>query len=394
MKCLRAVSTLDGTVPAAMSTRASEPAPAARASESSVAQNRAALAQRLSAVDQGGRDMIAAKRAAVGAHDELGIWNAHETTRGTVAVQRDSVMKDRTHIFLSPHLDDAAISCGGLISKLSTQGSTVCVVGVYDAASEADIRISPNKTLESAKKMRQEEDRRALHPLGVETVHLGMTSRSNREPPLKNDLRVFTAPKEGAKAYRNVTSLRKKLNELLEGKENVNLYCPLGAGNHFDHVEVFYAVYGMRNELARRKINILFYEDGYVLFGNRVRKRHPVTAQRTIPFWRSPNTSSLKCFIMSQVIGCSVNTRSIADGFLREFDASDFKLRVENVDGHFESKLKMYGAYESQMKQFGGIQFFRKPLARLHRYWGGEAYWVLRTAPPDCEALDGMRRTP
>src|SRR5262245_1026498 len=43
-----------------------------------------------------------------------------------------------THIFISPHPDDAALSCGGLIASLRELGQAVTIVSVYSAGADAD----------------------------------------------------------------------------------------------------------------------------------------------------------------------------------------------------------------------------------------------------------------
>jgi LmbE family N-acetylglucosaminyl deacetylase len=42
------------------------------------------------------------------------------------------------HLFLSPHPDDAALSCGGLIELLHVRGERVVIVSVYSGASDLD----------------------------------------------------------------------------------------------------------------------------------------------------------------------------------------------------------------------------------------------------------------
>ena len=43
-----------------------------------------------------------------------------------------------THIFISPHPDDAALSCGGLIASLRELGQAVTIVSVFTAGADAD----------------------------------------------------------------------------------------------------------------------------------------------------------------------------------------------------------------------------------------------------------------
>jgi LmbE family N-acetylglucosaminyl deacetylase len=44
-----------------------------------------------------------------------------------------------THVFISPHPDDAALSCGGLIASLRELGQNVAIVSVFSGGPrEAD----------------------------------------------------------------------------------------------------------------------------------------------------------------------------------------------------------------------------------------------------------------
>lgn len=41
-----------------------------------------------------------------------------------------------THVFVSPHPDDAALSCGGLIASLRDRGEEVTIVSVFSGAGD------------------------------------------------------------------------------------------------------------------------------------------------------------------------------------------------------------------------------------------------------------------
>jgi LmbE family N-acetylglucosaminyl deacetylase len=51
-----------------------------------------------------------------------------------------------THVFVSPHPDDAALSCGGLIARLRDRGETVTILTVYSGAGIGD-RLTPYQRL-------------------------------------------------------------------------------------------------------------------------------------------------------------------------------------------------------------------------------------------------------
>jgi hypothetical protein len=47
------------------------------------------------------------------------------------------------HLFLSPHMDDAVLSCGGLIYQLTQAGEAVTVISVMAGDVPPDVAISP-----------------------------------------------------------------------------------------------------------------------------------------------------------------------------------------------------------------------------------------------------------
>jgi len=43
-----------------------------------------------------------------------------------------------THVFVAPHPDDAALSCGGLIASLRELGQSVTILTVYSGTGDRD----------------------------------------------------------------------------------------------------------------------------------------------------------------------------------------------------------------------------------------------------------------
>ena len=43
-----------------------------------------------------------------------------------------------THVFVAPHPDDVALSCGGLIGSLRELGQNVAIISVFSGAGGAD----------------------------------------------------------------------------------------------------------------------------------------------------------------------------------------------------------------------------------------------------------------
>src|SRR5690348_1863487 len=75
-------------------------------------------------------------------------------------------------VYLSPHLDDAVLSCGGTIAAQAAAGEEIVVLTLFNAAS-GDAR---GRWAERA-----EEDRRAAARLGFRAVHGGLPDAPFRE---------------------------------------------------------------------------------------------------------------------------------------------------------------------------------------------------------------------
>ena len=84
-----------------------------------------------------------------------------------------------SYVYLSPHLDDVALSCGGRVWLQAQAGARVAVVTVFAGAPEPGDGLSPFaqslherwEQPSGAVRMRQEEDREALSVLGAAALH-------------------------------------------------------------------------------------------------------------------------------------------------------------------------------------------------------------------------------
>jgi len=157
-------------------------------------------------------------------------------------------MNSHTHIYLSPHLDDAVLSCGGRIWRQAQVGERVCVVTVFAGAPASSAPLSPFAQelharwghLTDAVVRRQEEDVESLALLGAKAVHWPYTDCIYRQAP---DGRFLYAS-EGAlwgqvrpEDESLVVELAARIAALTLSGENASpvVYAPLGVGRHVDH---------------------------------------------------------------------------------------------------------------------------------------------------------------
>ena len=147
-------------------------------------------------------------------------------------------------IYLSPHLDDAAFSCGGLIWEQVQAGQRVSIWTVC-AGSIPEGPLSPFaqslharwKTGHEAVSTRHEEDRLSCQRLGVKTHYLDIPDciyRFRHLPEGDQPLIMDEPDLTGAQPEEElITSLAGTLTRILPA--GVTIVCPAALGSHVDH---------------------------------------------------------------------------------------------------------------------------------------------------------------
>jgi LmbE family N-acetylglucosaminyl deacetylase len=176
------------------------------------------------------------------------------------------ISQQRPCVFVSPHLDDAALSCGDLLSYLSTK-TDVTVINVFTRAGKGGETLSAKKALSDSGfttgaalyQARRAEDKAAFASVGIQVVNLGEIEALWRQ---KNTLSVLekligkalpevthsyptyrlhiTRGKIASTDRETVERIGNKLQYLIP--ENAVVFSPLGIGAHADHLVVRKAV--------------------------------------------------------------------------------------------------------------------------------------------------------
>jgi LmbE family N-acetylglucosaminyl deacetylase len=179
-------------------------------------------------------------------------------------------MNTYRHIYLSPHIDDAALSCGGAIHQQVQAGEGVLVITVCAAPPEPGQPLSAfarglHESWGNAADMvpvRQAEDRAAIGLLGADLQHLAF-----------NDAIYRGRPAQAEWFYTNSTELFGEIHPadlplavtitaaILESRRQTDktsvIYAPLAVGHHVDHQLVYEAADHL-NQIGR---TVVFYED-------------------------------------------------------------------------------------------------------------------------------------
>jgi CelD/BcsL family acetyltransferase involved in cellulose biosynthesis/LmbE family N-acetylglucosaminyl deacetylase len=172
---------------------------------------------------------------------------------------RRSVSDGVPCLVLSPHLDDAVLSCGALLTQLAPR-CPVTVVTVFSAASlgphtraaRSYLRQCAVDDAECLYSARREEDRAVLASLGVQARHLEVPDALFRRrrfavpglgavlPELEHRYPTYRwdiARGRVARADRAlVTRLGAQLDELVRALDAAVVLSPLGVGRHVDHL--------------------------------------------------------------------------------------------------------------------------------------------------------------
>jgi LmbE family N-acetylglucosaminyl deacetylase len=260
--------------------------------------------------------------------------------------ERPSLRPSYDAVYLSPHLDDAVLSCGGQIRALTAAGKSVLVVTVAaaDEPQPAE-RLSPlARSLHRAWKLdrpprkkdaargvvarRRAEDREACRILGAETLHWSFPEAIYRSDPDSGEPRF----KRLGELFEPLTPGDRpsvhEVAELLAGLPvHRELYAPLGVGGHVDHRIV------RRAAEQRFGSSLLYYEE--------------------LPYARRRR-----------------DVRKVIRG-------ASWRGRVVPVSPEaLEAKVEAVAAYRSQVKPlFGGRLRMRYRVRRDVQRAGGERLW-------------------
>ena len=156
-------------------------------------------------------------------------------------------------IYLSPHMDDAALCAGGLIHEQRRDGIDVeiwtlmCGVPETDELSDYALEMHEKWATTTARQtvlLRRKEDRRAAAGLGVKAVHFEFLDALYRRGP---DGEPLYGDPVGAPVHPEDATLPTQLALAIESHLLADdvIVCPLGIGEHVDHVLVRQAAEGL-----------------------------------------------------------------------------------------------------------------------------------------------------
>lgn len=177
-------------------------------------------------------------------------------------------MKKNNIVFLSTHLDDAILSCGGQIRQFVQSGTIPVIVTVFAGLFGKSLKLSPLAQSFHEKwgnpsdiiQTRRNEDADAVRVLGAKYNHLDFLDCIYRQ----DDTGDYVVH-EADDIFGNVPVSQKGLIEKIADKiyqlygsdPDTVLYGPLSIGGHIDH-QIVHAVTIL---LDKKGMNVKLYED-------------------------------------------------------------------------------------------------------------------------------------
>jgi LmbE family N-acetylglucosaminyl deacetylase len=178
------------------------------------------------------------------------------------------ITESRRVLAISPHLDDVALSVGGIVARAVENGADV-VVGTVFTADNPHPSVSSPITEElnrlwnlgpSPFAFRRSEDVAAVSALGARVLHGGLLDAIYRTDRAGNCLyptrtAIFSGPSDEDDVF---PALSKLFADWIEGFQPDAILCPLAVGRHVDHVVTSES---FRSIALARKLNVFLYED-------------------------------------------------------------------------------------------------------------------------------------
>lgn len=183
------------------------------------------------------------------------------------------LIRNKKVYIISPHFDDAALSCYRLMSEIP-DAKQIVVINIFTKGSRKPYTFSAKKNLKDSGgyrnaialyKQRTQEDKRALSSMRVLSVNLGIPEALFRKKRRNSILgRLIPEMNHYYPTYRwhvvkkvhpndpAISQLKKKLRTFT--KEKALFIVPFGIGNHADHLIA-------RTVCAQLCKNIVYYAD-------------------------------------------------------------------------------------------------------------------------------------
>ena len=263
------------------------------------------------------------------------------------------------HVYLSPHFDDIALSCGGAISQQRRDGETVLAITLCAAAPAggelSDFAESYHQNWGNpgdVVTVRQAEDRTAMGILDIDYNHLSLMDCIYRGDP-QQGLWYYNSSRDifdtvHPADWNLVSDIVGFINEKAWDKPGPLIYAPLTVGHHVDHQLAHAAAW----QLLAEGYRTVFYEDyPYVDPG------YPLTGKEKEDH-----------FGLDDALATPRNSALRAE--LCPLEEQDLKTKVESIHAYASQLSSLFGsqtAMEGFVRRYADYVGGGKPAERIWR---------------------------
>ncbi|GGH58569.1 LmbE family N-acetylglucosaminyl deacetylase [Filimonas zeae] len=156
----------------------------------------------------------------------------------------------KTILIISPHLDDAVLSCGATIAALHTQGHHITTATVFTHPGTATDKHTHYS-------QRRQQDEQALALLGAACIHLGFVDAPFRHTTWNSFSTLLFHHHTPPHQLQLVQDIAAAINTLIQQLQPHEVWYPLGVGGHIDHHLVWHSS-TLLNHLPTQHV---FYEE-------------------------------------------------------------------------------------------------------------------------------------
>ncbi len=258
-------------------------------------------------------------------------------------------------VIISPHIDDAVFSCGGLMALRAQDQKRILVVNIFsEHFSQSGVQAQSTNFFKVADN-RHNEDKKAQGVLNFEIHNVNFKDAIFRKPKYQHARHLFSGrPDEDV-----VFAVREKLRDFFTTITANELYFPLGVGGHVDHMTCFHACLGQWSD--RFKFRAAYEDIPYAYLQPLVALRKGQLqlgqiGQLTRDFFWSAMMSALRHSKFKWFYYLRAKSFFFYRWLNQNADAETFlpTLRSHEVDisSVIERKLKASWCYDSQTPQF------------------------------------------
>lgn len=153
------------------------------------------------------------------------------------------------HLIISPHLDDAVLSCGASIAQWQEAEDKVLVVSVFSSCDDY------SQELNSIYEIRRKQDIEAIAFLRAKAIHLGFTDAPFRSSNYHNFSTILFHHEDEDNLLKE--AIAAAISKLIKEYAPDHVFFPLGVGGHIDH----HLVYRSSFKIDYPSNQIQFYEE-------------------------------------------------------------------------------------------------------------------------------------